>query len=183
IEPLVLMLGSWTTTVAVRTNTADIKGLLAGVSRIWQGFAPQQTLRYAFLDESFEQMYADVQRTGNIFTSLAVLAICIACLGLFALSAFMAEQRRKEMGIRKVLGATVMEVAGLLSRDFLRLVALAVLIGSPIAWWIMHWWLQDYVYRMTMGVGIFIGAAVLVMVIALLTVSWQALKTGTTPPV
>jgi len=182
IGPLVLMLGRWTTTVAVRTNTTDMKGLLAGIGRIWRGFAPQQSLRYTFLDESFEHMYADVQQTGNIFTSLAALAVCIACLGLFALSAFMAEQRRKEMSIRKVLGASVMEVAGLLSRDFLRLVALAIVIGSPIAWWIMHWWLQDYVYRMTMGAGIFTGAAVLVMVIALLTVSWQALKTGTANP-
>jgi len=182
IAPLVLMLGGWTTTVAIKTHTADIKSLLAGVDNVWRQFAPQQTLRYNFMDESFAHMYADVQQTGNIFTALAVLAVCIACLGLFALSAFMAEQRRKEMGIRKVLGASVMEVAGLLSRDFLRLVALAVLIGSPIAWWVMHWWLQDYVYRMTMGAGVFIGAAVLVMVIALLTVSWQALKTGTTNP-
>ncbi|GGB01014.1 ABC transporter permease [Puia dinghuensis] len=182
IGSLMLILGNWTTTVAVRTHTTDMKGLLAGVDKVWRGFAPQQTLRYTFLDQSFEHMYADVQQTGNIFTSLATLAVCIACLGLFALSAFMAEQRRKEMGIRKVLGASVMEVAGLLSRDFLRLVALAIVIGSPIAWWMMHWWLQDYVYRITIGAGIFIGAAVLVMVIALLTVSWQALKTGTTNP-
>lgn len=183
IGPLVLMLGNWTTTVAVRTNTANIKGLLAGVDKIWRGFSPRQAFRYAFLDESFEHMYADVQQTGNIFTSLAILAVCIACLGLFALSAFMAVQRRKEMGIRKVLGASVMEVAGLLSRDFLRLVALAIVIGSPLAWWMMHWWLQDYVYRISMGAGIFIGAAILVMVTALLTISWQALKTGTTNPV
>jgi len=182
IGPLVLMLGSWTTTVAVRTNTADIKGLIAGMEKVWHGFAPQQTLRYEFLDESFEHMYADVRQTGNIFTSLAVLAVCIACLGLFALSAFMAEQRRKEMGIRKVLGASIMEVAGLLTRDFLKLVALAIVIGSPLAWWIMHWWLQDYVYRMTLGAGIFVGAAVLVMLIALLTVGWQAVKAGTTNP-
>jgi putative ABC transport system permease protein len=183
IGPLMLMLGNWTGTVAVRTNTANIKDLLGGVNNIWRGFAPHEAFRYTFLDESFERMYADVQRTGNIFTSLAILAVCIACLGLFALSAFMAEQRRKEMGIRKVLGASVMEVVGLLSRDFLRLVTLAVVIGSPIAWWIMHWWLQDYVYRITMGAGIFIGAAVLVMVIAQLTVTWQALKTGTANPV
>jgi len=182
IGPLVMMLGNWTTTVAVRINTADIKGLVAGISKVWHGFAPQQTLRYNFLDESFEHMYVDVRQTGNIFTSLAILAVSIACLGLFALSAFMAEQRRKEMGIRKVLGASVMEVAGLLTRDFLRLVALAVVIGSPIAWWIMNWWLRDYVYRMTMGVGIFVGAAILVMVIALLTVGWQAVKAGTTNP-
>jgi len=182
IGPLVMMLGGWTTTVAVRTNTANIKGLLASVDKIWRGFSPQQTFRYTFLDESFEHMYADVKQTGSIFTSLATLAVCIACLGLFALSAFMAEQRRKEMGIRKVLGASVMEVAGLLSRDFVRLVALAIGVGSPIAWWLMHWWLRDYVYRMAMGAGIFIGAAVLVMVIALLTVSWQALKAGTANP-
>lgn len=182
IGPVVLKLGNWTTTVAVRTNTPDMKGLLAGVGRVWRQFSPQQSLRYTFLDESFAHTYADVQRTGNIFTVLAILAVCIACLGLFALSAFMAEQRRKEMSIRKVLGASVMEVAGLLSRDFLRLVALAILIGSPIAWWLMHRWLQDYVYRMTIGAGIFIGAAVLVMVIALLTVSWQALKAGTANP-
>jgi putative ABC transport system permease protein len=175
--------GNWTTTVAVRTNTTDMKVLLAGVDRVWRGFAPHQALRYTFLDESFEHMYADVRQTGNIFTSLAILAVCIACLGLFALSAFMAGQRRKEMGIRKVLGASVMEVARLLSRDFLRLVALAIVIGSPIAWWIMHWWLQDYVYRITLGFSIFVGAAVLVMVIALLTVSWQALKAGTINPV
>ncbi|WP_431210949.1 ABC transporter permease [Puia sp. P3] len=118
IGPLVMMLGSWTTTVAVRTNTSDIRGLLGGLDRIWHKFAPQQSLRYDFLDESFEHMYTDVRQTGNIFTSLATLAVCIACLGLFALSAFMAEQRRKEMGIRKVLGASVMEVAGLLTRDF-----------------------------------------------------------------
>lgn len=176
------MLGSWTTTVAVRANTTNIKGLLDGIDNTWRTFSPHQALRYSFLDESFAHMYADVQATGNIFTSLATLAICIACLGLFALSAFMAEQRRKEMGIRKVLGASVMEVAGLLSRDFLRLVALAIVIGSPIAWWIMHWWLQDYVYRMTIGAGIFIGAGILVMLIALLTVSWQAIKAGTTNP-
>src|SRR5581483_5058146 len=109
----------------------------AGVGRVWREFAPHQGLRYTFLDESFAHTYADVQRTGNIFTSLATLAIWIACLGLFALSAFMAEQRRKEMSIRKVLGASVIEVAGLLSRDFLRLVALAVIIGSPIACWMM----------------------------------------------
>jgi putative ABC transport system permease protein len=182
IGSLGLMLGNWTTTVAVRTKTADLKGLLAGVDRVWRGFAPMQPIRYTFLDESFEHMYADVQQTGNIFTSLAILAVCIACLGLFALSAFMAEQRRKEMGIRKVLGASVLEVAGLLSRDFLRLVALAVVIGSPIAWWMMHWWLQDYVYRMTMGAWIFAGSAGLVMVIALMTVSWQALKAGRANP-
>jgi putative ABC transport system permease protein len=182
IGPLCLILGNWTTTVAVRTKTADMKGLLAGIGKVWRDFSPQQTLRYDFLDESFELMYADVRQTGNIFTSLAILAVCIACLGLFALSAFMAEQRQKEMGIRKVLGASTLQVAGLLSRDFLKLVGLAILIGSPIAGWLMHSWLQDYVYRMTLGAGVFMVAAAVVMTIALLTISWQALKAGTTNP-
>jgi putative ABC transport system permease protein len=183
IGPVCLMLGRWATVVAVRTKTTDMKGLLAGVGKVWKDFSPQQALRYSFLDESFAHMYADVQQTGNIFTALTTLAVVIACLGLFALSAFMAEQRQKEMGVRKVLGASVWQVAGLLSRDFLRLVGLAVVIGSPIAWWAMHAWLQDYAYRMTMGAGIFIGAAVLVMGIAMLTVGWQALKAGTANPV
>ncbi len=183
IRPVCLRLGGWSTVVALRTKTTDIKGLLAGIRKVWKDFSPQQAFRYSFLDESFAHMYSDVQQTGNIFTVLSILAICIACLGLFALSAFMAEQRQKEMGVRKVLGASVWQVAGLLSRDFLRLVGLAVIIGSPIAWWAMHAWLQDYVYRMSMGAGIFIGAAVLVMCIALLTISWQALKAGTANPV
>jgi len=182
IGPLVLKLGNWTTSVAVRTKTTDMKGLLAGVGKVWRGFSPQQTLRYTFLDESFAYTYVDVQQTGNILSALSTLAVCIACLGLFALSAFMAQQRCKEMGIRKVLGASTIEVAGLLSRDFLKLVGLAIGIGSPIAGWLMHSWLQDYVYRMSMGAGVFIGAAAGVMAIALLTIGWQALKTGRTNP-
>jgi len=182
IGPLCLMLGRWSTIVAVRINTTDVKGVLAGVGTVWKKFSPQQSLRYSFLDESFARMYTDIRQTGNIFTALAALAVIIACLGLLALSAFMAEQRQKEMGIRKVLGATVWQVAGLLSRDFLWLVGIAILIASPIAWWAMHWWLQDYVYRVAMGAWMFVGAGLLVMGIALATVSVQALKAATGNP-
>src|SRR5206468_12300980 len=98
-------------------------------------FAPDQPIRYTFLDESFASMYADVQRMGHIFTTFAILAIIIACLGLFALSAFMAEQRSKEIGIRKVLGASVSGITTLLSLDFVKLVFIAILIASPIAWY------------------------------------------------
>jgi putative ABC transport system permease protein len=157
-------------------------GLIAGINSVWKSFSPQQTLRYNFLDEKFARMYADVQRTGSIFTSLATLAVIIACLGLFALSAFMAEQRRKEMGIRKVLGATVLQVAGLLSKDFVRLVLLSIVIASPIAYLGMHKWLQDYVYRIDIGVWMFIGAGALVVLIALATVSVQALRAATANP-
>jgi putative ABC transport system permease protein len=183
VGPLCLHLGRWSTIVAVKTGTADLPGLIAGINGVWKSFSPQQTLRYTFLDDRFARMYADVQRTGNIFTALSTLAVIIACLGLFALSAFMAEQRRKEMGIRKVLGATVMQVMGLLSRDFLRLVGIAFVIASPIAYLGMNKWLQDYVYRIDIGVWMFAGAGALVVVIALATISLQALRAATANPV
>jgi len=183
IGPLCLMLGRWSTIVAVRTNTADMKGLLAGVGTVWKSFSPNQTLRYNFLDESFARMYTDVQQTGNIFTVLATLAVIIACLGLFALSAFMAEQRKKEMGIRKVLGATVLQVAGLLSKDFLRLVLVAFVIAIPIAWWAMNKWLQEFAYRTPISWWMFAVAAVASVLIALVTVCFQSVKAALMPPV
>jgi putative ABC transport system permease protein len=182
VGPLCMFLGSWSSMVVLKTNTRDMPGLIAGINSVWKSFSPQQTLRYNFLDEKFARMYADVQRTGSIFTSLATLAVIIACLGLFALSAFLAEQRRKEMGIRKVLGATVLQVASLLSKDFVRLVLLSIFIASPIAYLGMHKWLQDYVYRIDIGVWMFAGAAVLVLLIALATVSVQALRAATANP-
>jgi len=182
VGPLCLFLGRWSSIVVVKTNTKDLPGLIAGINKVWKSFSPQQSLRYNFLDEKFAHMYADVQRTGSIFSSLATLAVIIACLGLFALSAFMAEQRRKEMGIRKVLGATVLQVAGLLSKDFVRLVLLSIVIASPIAYLGMHKWLQDYVYRIDIGPWMFAGAGALVVLIALATAGVQALRTAMANP-
>ena len=183
VQPLALHLGNWATMVAVKTNTADIAGLIRKVGVVWKGFSPQQELRYNFLDEGFARMYDDVRRTGNIFTALATLAIVIASLGLFALSAFMAEQRQKEIGIRKVLGATVAQLTGLLSRDFLRLVLLSIFIASPLAYWGMHKWLQGYAYRIDIGFWVFVVAAGLVVVIALATISVQAVRAALANPV
>jgi putative ABC transport system permease protein len=112
-----------------------------------------------------------------------VLAVIIACLGLFGLSAFMAEQRAKELGIRKVLGATVGQLAGLLSADFLKLIGISIFIASPIAWWGMHKWLQDFVYRIDFGLWIFAAAGAMVVVIALATICFQALKAAVANPV
>ena len=182
IEPLVLHRGGWATVIAVKADTRDMAGLIRNVSTLWKSFSPQQEIRYTFMDESFARMYADVQRTQSIFTSLAVLAIVIACLGLFALSAFMAEQRRKEIGIRKVLGATVSQLTALLSKDFLRLVLVSIFIASPIAYWSMHKWLQDYVYRIEIGIGVFVLAAGLIVVIALMTISFQAIRAAVANP-
>jgi len=118
-----------------------------------------------------------------LFTSFAMLAVIIACLGLFALSAFMAEQRGKEIGIRKVLGASVVQMASLLSRDFVKLVIIAFVIASPVAWWGMHKWLQDFVYRIDISGWVFLVAGVLVVVIALATISFQAMRAAMANPV
>jgi len=119
----------------------------------------------------------------NIFISFATLAIAIACLGLFALSAFMAEQRNKEIGIRKVLGASITGITTMLSKDFLRLVLISFVIASPIAWWAMNKWLEDYQYRITIGWWMFAVAAIIVVVIALATISFQSIKAALMNPV
>jgi putative ABC transport system permease protein len=128
-------------------------------------------------------MYADVQRMGRIFTSFAILAICIACLGLFALAAFMAEQRSKEIGIRKVLGASVGSITSLLSMNFIKLVFIAIIIASPVAWWAMTKWLQDFTYRITISWWMFAVAGVVAIIIALATVSYQSIKAALMNPV
>ena len=128
-------------------------------------------------------MYANIQRMALIFTCFAVLAIIIACLGLFALSAFMAEQRNKEIGIRKVLGASVGNITSMLSGDFVKLVFIAIVIATPIAWWGMNKWLQDYAYRINLSWWMFLLAGATVILIALITISFQVLKSATTNPV
>jgi len=128
-------------------------------------------------------MYANVQRTGNIFTSFALLAIIIACLGLFALSAFMAEQRNKEIGIRKVLGASVGGITAMLSKDFVKLVIISIIVASPVAWWAMTRWLQDFAYRISISWWMVAVAGLSAIVIALLTISFQSIKAALTSPV
>ena len=182
IGGLCMILGNSPSIVAVKVKTADIKDLVPSITSVWKKFAPAQPIRYTFLDESFANMYADVQRMGSIFTSFAMLAIIIACLGLFALSAFMAEQRNKEIGIRKVLGASVSGITTMLSKDFVKLVAIAIVIASPIAWWAMTKWLQDFVYRITISWWMIAIAGLIAIVIALITVSFQAIKAAVANP-
>ena len=183
IAPLLFHLGISPSIVTVKVKTADMKNVLQSITATWKSFLPSQPIRYTFLDESFANMYADVQRMGHIFTTFAVLAIIIACLGLFALSSFMAEQRSKEIGIRKVLGATVSGITRLLSVDFIKLVAIAILIASPIAWWAMNKWLQGFAYRVNIQWWIFVLAAMVSIIIALITVSFQSVKAALMNPV
>jgi putative ABC transport system permease protein len=184
VTPLCLVLGQYNSSiVSVKISGADTKQVISYIGSVWKSFLPDQPFRYTFLDESFASMYADVIRTGKIFTSFAVLAIIIACLGLFALSAFMAEQRTKEIGIRKVLGASVRGISTMLSKDFLKLVIMAIVIASPIAWWVMVKWLQDFAYRIPVTWRFFVIAGVAALFIALITVSFQAIKAAIANPV
>jgi putative ABC transport system permease protein len=183
VDPLCLVIGNWANTISVKVNPGDMKGTLGRIETLWKGFSPHQEFRYAFMDESFARMYADVQRTGMLFSSFSMLAVIIACLGLFAMSTFMAQQRSKEIGIRKVLGATVGHLTGLLSLNFVRLVLIAFVIASPLAWWGMHKWLQDFAYRTDISGWIFAIAGGMVILIAVATISVQAMRTALANPV
>jgi len=160
-----------------------MKNSLESIEATWKKFAPGQPIRYSFLDEGYARMFTSVQRKGGIFTTFAVLAIVIACLGLFALSAFMAEQRSKEIGIRKVLGASASGIATMLSVNFIKSVALAILIASPIGWWAMNKWLQGFAYRKPLEWWIFAAAGISAILIALITVSFQSIKAAIINPV
>lgn len=184
VRPLCMELNRYgSSVVAVKLEGGQIRNSVASVRKTWNTFIPDQPFRYTFLDASYARMYDDVARTGRIFTVFAVLAIFIACLGLFALSAFMAEQRVKEIGIRKVLGASSAGIVQLLSGDYIKLVAIAVLIASPLAWWGMSRWLENFAYRIDMQWWMFVVAGSAAVMIALLAVSGQAIRAALANPV
>jgi putative ABC transport system permease protein len=160
-----------------------MKSALVGIENVWKKFAPHQPVRYSFLDDQYANMYADVQRMGRIFVTFACLAIVVACLGLFALSAFMIEQRGKEISIRLVLGASMKSIFRLLTVNFLKLVLIALVIAIPIAWFAMQKWLEDFTYRTEITWDIFVWAGVLAVSIAVLTISYQSVRAALARPV
>ena len=157
-------------------------GVLGEAERVWKGWAPGVPFAYTFLDRDYAALYESEAKLGNVFGAFTGLSILVACLGLFGLSVYTAERRVKEIGIRKIMGATVRQVVGLLSAEFLKLVCLALLIAFPLAWWVMHRWLMDFAYRTPMSAWLFAGAGGLALGIALLTVSGQALKAAMQNP-
>jgi putative ABC transport system permease protein len=183
ITPLVMELGGDYSNMIVRTRTSDYTGLLAEMKRYWADAKAEAPFSYSFLDDRFDDSIKAEQTIGRILGIFAGLTIFVACLGLFGLATFTAEQRTKEIGIRKVLGADTRTIVALLSKDFLRLVALAFLIATPAAWLGMNRWLQDYPYRITIGWWVFALAAGLTLVITLLTISLRALKAALANPV
>ena len=183
IAPLMMMLGRNFGGLIIKINTRDVKGFLADLKKQWNSFNPAGPLEYNFLDEKFAALYASEQRTKQIFSAFAVLAIIIASLGLFGLSAFVIEQRAREIGIRKVLGASVQQVLLLMSKEFLLLVGIAFIISVPVTWWAMHEWLKDFAYRINIGTGVFVAAGLAAILIAFFTISFQAIKAAITNPV
>jgi putative ABC transport system permease protein len=183
VSGVCLVLGNSPSITAIKVASNNIPATIRSVTSAWKEFAPSQPVRYSFLDDAFARMYDDVLRVKNIFIGFALFAILVACLGLFALSAFIAEQRRKEIGIRKVLGASVSNVSVLLSKDFIRLVLIAIVIASPVAYYFMHRWLEDFTYRAPLSWWVFVLAGVIALVIALLTVSFQAIKAAIANPI
>ncbi len=167
----------------VRIQPQDIPGTIDFIEEVWDRFNEGAPFEYTFVDESFAQLYDTEQRQGRIFTVFAILAIFIACLGLIGLAAFSAERKKKEVGIRKVLGATPQSLIFLLSKEFTILVVVAFVIAAPIAWYIMQGWLQDFVYRISIPWFVFIFAGGVALFIAWITVGYQTLKTAYLNPV
>ncbi len=168
--------------LVLRLGRSQISSTLSALQNKWQQFTADAPFIYHFLDESLRQLYEDEARLAGLTTVFALLAILIACFGLFGLAAFAAERRTKEIGIRKVLGATVANIVGLLSKDFLKLILIGFIIAIPIAWYAMNQWLQDFAYRIEIGPGIFLLAGALAVLIALATVSWQSIRAALANP-
>ncbi len=183
IGPLMLTLGPNNGAMLVKVKTRDIPALLTSIEKQWNALAVDAPIAYSFLEENFNATYRAEQKTGRILGLFAGLTIFVACLGLFGLATFTAEQRTKEIGVRKVLGASVSGIVALLSKDFLKLVAISIVIASPIAWYAMHFWLQDFAYKIDISWWIFALAGLLAVGIALLTVSFQSVRAALANPV
>jgi putative ABC transport system permease protein len=175
--------GLSTSYTLVRVRPGDIDKTLGSLKSKWSGFSNDTPFSYTFLDSEFEDMYRAEKRMGSVFGLFTFLSLFIACLGLFGLAAYTAERRTKEIGIRKVLGATFSNLVTLLSKDFAKLVLIAVIIAFPVAWWAMNKWLADFAYRINISPWVFIAAGVVALMIALLTVSFQSVKAAVMNPV
>jgi putative ABC transport system permease protein len=164
-------------------NTKDLTTVLPFLEAKWKTLVPDEPFTYSFVNEDFQRNYASDARTGRIVNSFTIISICISCLGLFGLATFAAQQRIKEIGVRKVLGASVVSIVTLLSGDFIKLILLSIVIATPVTWYFMDKWLEDFAYRIDIKWWMFVIAGLMSIIIALLTVSTQAIKAAITNPV
>lgn len=183
IYPMVLYLGRSRGYISFKLDGSDVNGSVEYIRSKWDEFAPGKPFQYSFMDQRFSSLYDAEQQIGQIFGVFAALAVLIACLGLFGLAAFTAEQRNKEIGIRKVLGASVVGIMSLLSREFLKLVFIAFAIAAPVAYFGMDRWLSDFAYRTDLSVTTFVTSGILAVVVAWLTMSYQTMRAARSNPV
>ena len=167
----------------VKIKTADIPSFLADVKKEWNSYNARTPFAYYFLDDKFASLYAAEEKTGQIFTMFAVIAVLMASLGLFGLVAFTTEQRTKEIGIRKVLGASINQVLVLLSKEFLLLVCVAFIISIPVTWWAMHNWLNNFAYRINISWLTFLVGGLLAILVTIVTISFQSIRAALANPV
>ena len=182
VIPVVFRLRPASAFYSVKLETENYQDVIASLDEPWKSFFPGNPLDYFFLDQFFNRQYAREDRFGEVFTLFTVLAIFIASLGLLGLASFMAQQRTREIGIRKALGSTTSGIVMLLSRGFIQPVLIAILLACPVAWWVMDQWLESFPYRMEISLWTFIVAGVLVLLVAFLSVSSQALKAAMAKP-
>lgn len=186
IEPLVLRLGTLDREfnyLTIRIAQEDIPGTISFIKTVWEKYGQSYPFDFYFLDDKIDELYKADQRTAQIFGYCAFLAIFVSCLGLFGLATFVSEQRTKEIGVRKVLGATVQKIVYILTKDFTKWVLVANIIAWPLAWLAMNTWLQDFAYRINIGLVMFLKAGILAFGIALITVSFHAVKSALSNPV
>lgn len=183
IRALSLILGDRAAKMAIKLKVGDFSNTIASIEKSWNEVAPGQPFSYYFMDDSFNETYQAEERLGSIFIVFTILSILIACLGLFGLAAFNAEKRTKEIGIRKVLGASVTQITYRLSIDFLKLVSIAIFIALPLGWYAMNRWLEDFSYRIEISWWIFVLAAFLAVIISVMTVSFQSIKAAIVNPI
>jgi len=183
VSPMVLIMGQDNGALSIRMNGRDIPALLTQIKEKWSGLSPNVQMNFSFMDQDFDAIYRTEQRAGTVLVVFTTLAIIIACLGLFGLAAYAAEQRTKEIGIRKVLGASVSAITAMLSFDFIKLVAIAILIALPAGWYFMNKWLQDFAYRVHIQWWVLALAGFVAIVIAFITIGYQSVKAALSNPV
>ena len=186
ISPFVLLstegVNQFANFISIRVD-GDLSGVINDTESLWKTMAPQEPFKFTFLDQELNQQYKAESNSGNVFSMFAFLAIIIACVGLFGLAAYMAGLRTKEIGVRKVMGASVFSVVGLLSYDFTKLILISTVLAIPISWYFMDQWLTSFAYRTEMSIWTFVLAGTAALGIALITVSYQSIKAAIVNPV
>jgi putative ABC transport system permease protein len=182
ISPVVMLLANDNGALSIKINAKNLPAFVAQVEHKWNSLSPNQHFEYSFMDDDFNTAYRTEHRTGKLFMIFTTLAVVIACLGLFSLAAYAAEQRNKEIGIRKVLGASVSAIVGMLSKDFIKLVLISFIIAAPLAWLVMHQWLQGFAYRQNIQWWVIVAAGIGALAIAFVTISTQSFKAAVANP-